>query len=250
MKMNFTQVLHILAILGTAAIVYGSDVKTSSEQNKDQEIFDKSRQMQKQLQQSNISPIVESTISETKSELFDLIDQLQALELPGMYEETEVFEPPIVEIPKEQVEEATKLITASQKPQDKETPTIQENKSEKDVISIVEGAENIVNPLAAADCLYAHGEYKTAAHLYQLALKQMVDTKEDLFRSWALFQAGNCLRRTEPDSAYKFYEQLISEYPESYWTPAARSEQQIINWFKTNKSFVSMERYGSDPNSL
>jgi tetratricopeptide (TPR) repeat protein len=250
MKMNFVKGLYILAILGMVSIVCGSDVKTSSERNKDQDMFEKSRQVKKQLLQSNISPVAESTISETKNELFDLIDQLQALELPGTYEETEVFEPSIVEIPNEEVQEASEQSTTPEKPQDKETTTIQDNKGDKDIVSLLEGAENIVNPLAAADCLYAHDEYKTAAQLYQVALKQMVDTKEALFRPWALFQAGNCLRRTEPDTAYKFYEQLISEYPESYWTPAARSEQQIIDWFKTNQSFVNMERYGSDPNSL
>lgn len=250
MKMNFAKGLYILAILGMVTIVCGSDVKTSSEQNKDQEPFDKSRQVQKQVQQSNISPVAESEISETKTKLSELIDQLQALELPGTYEEAEVFEPPIVEIPNKEVKEAPKPIAASQEPQETETPTIQDNKSDKDIISLLECADNIVNPFAAADCLYAHGEYKTAAQLYQLALKQTVDTKEDLFRPWILFQAGNCLRRMEPDTAHKFYEQLINEYPECYWAPAARSEQQLIDWFKTNKTFISLERYDSDPNSL
>lgn len=253
MKASFAKALYILLILGTASMICIADVKTSSEENKEGAVFDQSRQVRKQLLQSGISSVVESKASGTKTELSRLIAQLQALKLPGTDRETKVSGQPAVEINSKQVKKAVEQSTAPVKPQDKDkktTTTQENNKNDKDIVSLLEGAENIVNPLAAADCLYVHGEYKTAAGLYQLGLKQLIDTKDNLFRPWALFQAGNCLRYSDPDTAHNYYEQLISGYPESYWTPAARSEQQIIDWFKANKSSVTMEKYISDPNAL
>ena len=191
--------------------------------------------------------------SGTKSELSRLIEELQSLKLPGTDTKTEVSLQPAVEINSKQTKEVVAPSATPVKPQSKnaEATTTQENiKNDKDIVRLVEDSKNIVNPLAAADCLYIHGEYKGAAGLYQLGLKQLVDTEDNLYQPWALFQAGNCLRHSDPDTAYNYYEQLISKYPESYWTPAARSEQQIIEWFKTNKSSLPMEKSVSDPNTL
>ena len=172
MKTSFAKVLYILVILGTATMICIADVKTSSEQTKDREVFDQSRQVRKQLQRSDISPVVESKASGTKTELSQLIEQLRSLELPGTDKETEVSGQAAVEINSKQVKEAIEQSTTPVKPQDKDTETTttqDNNKNGEDIVSLLEGAENIVNPLAAADCLYVHGEYKTAAGLYPVS---------------------------------------------------------------------------------
>lgn len=234
-------------------MVCGFNTQEPSGQGEKQNILEESKQAQKQVQQSDISSIAESTTSETKDALSELIEQLQGLKVPGANENTEIPDLRTPEIIAPEVQEGVKQDTTPESSQDgKETTTIarSENKGKTDIKSLVQNSKHIVNPIAAADCLYVHGDYETAGELYQLGLKQFTDTEESFFRPWAMFQAGNCLRRSDPDSAYTLYEQLISEYPESYWTPAARSEQKIIEWFKTNQASITQEANVSDPNSL
>ena len=58
------------------------------------------------------------------------------------------------------------------------------------------------------------------------------------------------MRNSDIDLACKFYKQLITEYPESHWAPAAKSEQEILNWLKANESSVKLGKYTGDPNSI
>ena len=54
MKKNCAKVLYIFAILGTSIMICGSDAKESSGQDKDQDIFKESKEVQKQVLQSQL----------------------------------------------------------------------------------------------------------------------------------------------------------------------------------------------------
>jgi tetratricopeptide (TPR) repeat protein len=254
MKMNFIKVLYTAVLLATASTIWASDVQIP-EPNEPQEISGKSKQAQKQVLKGSFSSVANAPTSETKSELMDLIAQLEALEVPGLKntsnKKVKPNEHPAVE---PLVDEIIKIVEQDSEPEpteSEEKQVIQESDpNNKEITNLSATPEKIVSPLHSADCLYIGGEYKKAADMYQLALKQIVNPEEDTSRSWILFQAGNCLRRLEPDLAYQFYEKLLTDYPESPWSPAAQSQQQIISWFKANQSSLILEKYLSDPNSL
>jgi TolA-binding protein len=107
-----------------------------------------------------------------------------------------------------------------------------------------------VHPLEVGNALYAGRDYINAAKFYRLAIERMSDDKAHPDRPWALFQAGNSLRFDDKAEAAKFYDLLISEFPNSPWTAAAKVEQAIATWSAAVSPEKLLEKYASDPNSL
>jgi tetratricopeptide (TPR) repeat protein len=110
--------------------------------------------------------------------------------------------------------------------------------------------EKIVDPLGVGDALYAAKKYSAAAGFYQVAVDRAAAQKQPLNKAWALFQLANSLRFDDPANAVAAYEQLISEFPNSIWTPAAAAEKTIALWSIKNKPAQMMEKYSIGPNSL
>ena len=118
---------------------------------------------------------------------------------------------------------------------------------------LLKDPDKIVDPLAAGRALFSNNKLPKAAKFYHIALQrnEISEVAEgNLSRQWILFQMGNCLRKEDPDQSYKYYEQLIGEYPNSDWAPAARSHQLLIAWLKESQPTIILEKYTSDPNSL
>ncbi|MFW6065790.1 MAG: tetratricopeptide repeat protein [Planctomycetota bacterium] len=83
-----------------------------------------------------------------------------------------------------------------------------------------------------ADTLFSDGHYEPAYALYEAALKG--ETSEPR-ASWLVFQMANCKRESNPESARQLYLQLIEQYPESRWIPAAKAQEKIIQWQQVNE---------------
>lgn len=82
-------------------------------------------------------------------------------------------------------------------------------------------------PVALADHLYAIGQRRAAAKLYQKALKAGPDSEH---RDWALFQVANCHRDTAPQRAIAMYQRMSNEFPSSPWTPLAVLNARLLKW--------------------
>lgn len=91
----------------------------------------------------------------------------------------------------------------------------------------------IRNPLAAADAMFAATHREAALALYQLAIAQDGQPEN---KAWALLQAGNCVRESNPENARKYYQQLIRDYPTSAWSALASTLDKQVEWEATTKS--------------
>jgi tetratricopeptide (TPR) repeat protein len=92
---------------------------------------------------------------------------------------------------------------------------------------------SLQNPFELAETLFLGGHLKEAAIFYQEALKRKSPSDPDSVRdrAWILFQVGNCLRNEDRLAAIKFYEQLITEYPNSIWKEFAETRRTLLNWY-------------------
>lgn len=174
------------------------------------------------------------------------IDRLKALELPKPKQIVSEIKPvqetmlrPVSPQP------APEISTKQQGLQEPET-----FKKELLLKMLADNPENIVNPLDVAESLFNTGNLKDAAKFYQLALQRSRTDKQNPDQPWIVLQLANCIRHENPDRAYNIYQELISEYSDSYLVPTARAQQLIISWFKEKKPITVLEKYGSDPNSL
>ncbi|MEN6385881.1 MAG: hypothetical protein ABFD79_11890 [Phycisphaerales bacterium] len=97
---------------------------------------------------------------------------------------------------------------------------------------IMQNPKEIQNPLELANILYKCGKLKEAAVCYQNALdvndNNNVSYKD---KAWILFQTGNCLQKSDPQTAAKMYKKLISEYPQSFWADAAVAKDHLVEWY-------------------
>jgi len=90
---------------------------------------------------------------------------------------------------------------------------------------------SIADPAALADALFQAKHPDLAALFYDRALKGRTTPK---LKAWALFQAGNCRRKTNPKVALKSYETLVAAHPDSLWSSIALVQKGIVEWQNTN----------------
>jgi len=124
-----------------------------------------------------------------------------------------------------------------QKPENTTKTPLPDNQIAPETLQILEEAsrrnQQIKNPLEFAEILYLSNNFKKAAELYQMALKQINDdTEADAQqKAWILFQLGNCLKHSDKQKAIQFYRKLITQFPDSIWTQTAKSREKITDWY-------------------
>jgi tetratricopeptide (TPR) repeat protein len=241
----------IVAVVTLASCI--SNAQAPSALNEKDDIINNSRIMRWKSRQMGISAMPAPQRSDAKTQVYQSIKQLQSLRLP---------------IPKQtaldiqsvqafvQMPVAQQAVSAPPKPYKTQTSKARGSDETARVLAVLmDNPQNIIDPLPIAEALFHHGNIKDAAKFYQLALKHMDMDDETVKtdhpnRPWTLFQAANCIRPDDPLEAYKVYEQLIAEYPNSNWTAAARARQKVITWYQQNKPANVLEKYISEPNSL
>ena len=229
-----------------------SNAQGPSAQNEKDDIINNSRIARWKLRHTGILVIPPPQRSDAKIQVRQFIKQLQALKLPKPKQIGPAGIQPIQPVTRTPVTQQPPY--AHRKPDKTQTSKARAADETSRVIAVLmDNPQNILDPMPIADALFHHGNMKDAARFYQLALKRMADEtgKTDYpNRPWALFQAANCIRRDDPLEAYKLYQKLISEYPNSNWTAAARARQEVIAWYQQNKPANVLEKYISEPNSL
>ncbi len=259
----------ILIVLPTAAIAMlivcqvAAQTTPAPETEADRDIIENSKALRRQLMQIDMIAIPQQTPDGTRNKdiLAEMIEQVRALDLPQLpAANTDHIKPKSLprQVNIEMQTSAQTKYTAGSTDNPITTATGKApggNPSTIDKIALLLAAlddnpQDIAEPLAIAEALFATGNHKHAARFYQLALDRITGDTKDLEQPWILFQLGNCLKRTDHTNAYKAYEQLIGEYPNSHWTGAAKAQQQTLAWLEQNSSLISLEQNDSDPNSL
>jgi tetratricopeptide (TPR) repeat protein len=118
---------------------------------------------------------------------------------------------------------------------------------EKSLKTDLDDVKNPVNALAAADVLYKAKDYSRALRFYQIAAESK-EPSNSVDRQWAVYQAANCLRHQDSQKAITTYQQVLAEYPDSPWAPAALIQQKNLEWFKQKETVLSNTRTHNDPN--
>ncbi len=94
------------------------------------------------------------------------------------------------------------------------------------------GAGRAVDPVLVADELFADGQLEVAGAFYEAALLRS-QGDDDL--AWALFQLGNCRRKSDPLAAKQAYTELAAKCPDCPWAQAAAMRLKLIEWAEVNK---------------
>jgi len=244
------QYMLIVAVVTLAACI--SNAQTPSARNEKDDIINNSRITRWKLRQTGILAMPAPQRSDVKIQVRQFIKQLQSLRLPRPEQTARADIRPVQ--PVGQTHVAQQPASALPKPDKTQTSKAPVTDETARVLAVLmDNPQNILDPLSIADALFHHGNIKDAAKFYQLALNRMADKtgKTDYpNRPWVLFQAANCIRPDDALEAYKLYQQLIVEYPNSNWTAAARARQEVIAWYQQNSPANVLEKYVSEPNSL
>jgi tetratricopeptide (TPR) repeat protein len=235
----------IVAVVTLAACI--SKAQTPSARNEKDDIINNSRITRWELRQTGILAMPAAQRSDAKIQVRQFIKQLQSLRLPRSEQTAPAGAGPVQPVTQQP-------LSAPLRPDKTQTSKAPVTDETAHVLAVLmDNPQNILDPLSIADALFHHGNIKDAAKFYQLALNRMANEtgKSDYpNRPWVLFQAANCIRRDDPLGAYKLYQQLIVEYPNSNWTAASRARQEVIAWYQQNKPANVLEKYISEPNSL
>ena len=247
MKIFVTKLIFSIIVLGLAVPVLEASEQAQQTADKDPNTIQSVKTIHQEIRQADLSTLPEADNSEMKQKLQKLIEKLSMLE------------PPKPAIMTSQDTETGKTETQTQEKDqpdaDKSTsqdsePVKTHTDKEQMLANLAARPQRVVNPLAAGETLFAEKHLDEAAEFYKLVLQRTTDEKDAPDRSWAMFQLANCIRHIKPDEAFNIYNQLITEYPNSQWTPAAQIQQMIITWNKQNNPQSVLKRYRSDPNSI
>lgn len=246
------KVLILWAILtAICALTSAQDLDNKSNHNRPDldTIIKKVRSMRLKLRKETIASVATPNDPNSKTAVLEeYIKQLDALHIPKTITEKADKTVPTKQPKQTKKDEPTPIIPLAK--------TIKETvKSKKEIFNnkvdaLLEKPDNIIDPLAVADAIYKDEDYENALKFYNLALKRMSTQKDPSNRPWAIFQSANCLRLSDSAEAAKLYQQLIAEFPNSHWTPAAMLQNTIITWTAANNPLKITEKFVSDPNSL
>ena len=255
--------LPIAAFAMLIACQVAAQTPPAPETDADRAIIENAKALRRQLMQIDMVAIPEPTAADIRNKdiLAEMIDQVRALDLPQQpAANIDHIKPK--PLPRQLNVEirtsagAQHTAGAADDPITTDTGKASEsslsaaNKIAAMLAALDDNPQDVVNPLAIAEALFATGNDEHAARFYQFALDRIAGNTKDLERPWILFQLGNCLRKTDHTRAYKTYEQLVGEYPNSDWAGAAKAQQQTLAWLEKNSSLISLEQNNSDPNGL
>jgi len=99
--------------------------------------------------------------------------------------------------------------------------------------------EDISTVIALGDTLFQAGRPQEAAMFYDMTLDKP-DRPDD--HAWALFQAANCRRTSDPEAAIGLYRRLVAEHPDTPWAFTAQMQHRLLEWKRMNRPEQSVRQ--------
>jgi tetratricopeptide (TPR) repeat protein len=198
-----------------------------------------------QLLEASISILSNDKNSKIKSELQNLIEKINSIQLKtenlepqtGVTNETQAPEKNVIQTNTEKQEQLEQSQTTQAETELKlpYTPIAEQTLQALD--KLAQQPETADHPFELAEVLFLSNHFEKAAIFYAEALNRTssLSSISAQKKAWILFQMGNCLRKKEPDKAKQAYTQLINEFPESSWTGPAKSQVELIDWYQKDK---------------
>ena len=179
------------------------------------------------LWEQRISSIPQDGYSDWKTVLEKSVNQLRSVEISRPAKEGFSPEPIIIKTFKtfEKTEPNKAALTLPDANAGDSTAELVRKLCEKP--SAVEDSFN------TAELLYIKGYLKEASIFYRETLNRQKAVSKQ--KAWVLYQVGNCLRNSDPNSSLASYRQLVSEFPDSPWTAAAKAQERILDWMQKEK---------------
>jgi hypothetical protein len=209
--------------------------------------IEKSRQLRKQLKYKGTDSMQDSSTPQAaqspETSLDELINSLNQLQFKKE-EKKSIIEPPAQAEPEKDSSPQTDN-TKKDNQKNKQQPAPQPY--EKKINELLANPDNIKNPMPVAEALYKMGYPKKAGTFYKYALENIIEDKEHPDRPWVLFQTANCLRTSEPNLSYKYYQMLMDDYPDSFWVSAAKSRQEMLAWYQDTATSQILKKYVTNP---
>jgi tetratricopeptide (TPR) repeat protein len=185
--------------------------------------LEESRRMRQRFFMGQLEPIETLSAEQQEKNLEQLIRQLNALEPPKKEPaaalEPQKTEPNLIEAAAVSSEAGPNVPAEVKDP----------NTTVRPLLRQLEKAERVVDPLQLADTLFRQGYEAEAFMFYQQAAEQLAAEDIETLQ-WTLFQRANCCRRTDPAKAIGLYSELLSRFPGSRWSGAAKASQMTLEW--------------------
>jgi tetratricopeptide (TPR) repeat protein len=213
------------------------------------EAIARARALRRQLNRVGIAPLAPAGDPNASGDLMDYVRQIETLQLPQPRVQTPAGNPaPVANASVALPKSAVTATPAAPRTEPNQPSHLYDEK----LTSLLNDPSGVVDALAVGEALYKARDYGHAAAFYRVALERMKDRENADPRqvAWATYQIANCLRLEDPAGAAAFYEQLMTQYPNSPWTPAASVQRQIIAWCDANRPNELLEKHARDPNSL
>lgn len=125
------------------------------------------------------------------------------------------------------------------KPEKKKEPTVQTDTVRKAEVSPKElsgevlkmlgkgRGNNLTDPIFVANGMYEAGDHGVAEVFYRKA----VSTEKDPARlAWAMYQLGNCVSKSDPVQAQKYYAEVMAKHPKTIWAELSRTKKDMLVW--------------------
>ena len=216
----------------------------------------------RQLWRARISISKDETQNESKKKLKQAIKELNniTLQMPKANESAKSAEPAEQTVVAEanemkpQIKNGKKPLTIV-KPEKIEIAIIKEPLDYEPIsVQTLQAIEDLSQkpqlakkPFELAEVLFHCGHFEQAAIFYQQALDNKASETDDKSysakdKAWILFQTGNCLKKSDPEKALKMYRELITEFPDSPWTDAAKVQDKVINLYQKENPVELIEK--------
>jgi hypothetical protein len=192
-------------------------------------VLEKSRQLRREFFRGQLEPVKTMTSEEQQQKLDALIAKLNSLEpsrkLVVVPEEPEKTEAEAARTDAVQGKNMQDGNGVEERAESTENP----DSLSTSLLTGLEKAENVVDPILLADALYRQG-YVQAAYPYYRQAAERLGAKEADASQWIQFQMANCLHGSDPAKALEMYSDLLARFPNSRWSTAAQSRKTTLEW--------------------
>ncbi len=98
------------------------------------------------------------------------------------------------------------------------------------VNDLINNPESFNSFFELGEIMFECGMLSEAYVFYKQAL-DTTDKNDEETKSWILFQTANCLRNTDYSKAIEYYKALITDFPHCEWAEFAKDQIELLNWY-------------------